>query len=537
MERIQAVIRVRPLSAEERSGGVKEAWCKVGERGLIQHLSAGGLEVSAQAMFFDGVFGPEESNGALFSYVHPTIAKILNGTSVCIIAYGQTSSGKTHTMKGTIETPRERRQRADPKKQKISYDPGIIPRSLEEIFKIASAADGTFEFTISFVEIYNENVFDLLGDPTESLQVRELPTGETYVKDAQEISVTTVDEAINVFLTGESSRKVGATKMNRESSRSHAVLKLKTVHRQGHQTLRSSATFVDLAGSERSRQTKAQGAQLKEGGHINKSLLALTSVISKLSLGQTHVPYRDAKLTRILQPSLSGNSFTTIVCTVSSAPQWLEETLSTLNLANRAKNITVKPLVNSTAGSREKTSKTRVLKLIKSTGEVLSEIKDAHRLVAESKTLLRQASTDLEEIFLSLKQAPQNSSSELGKILSELKTTKATHLSKLSELALSVKHLLKQEKYFSEIIKPPPDISTLLQHLVEGDKLIQQQRSQIKTLLSRPPEPSATAHPRAPIPIDTQTLTMAVELDRLKKEYQREKRMLQLRIAQLESKN
>ncbi|KAI5189986.1 hypothetical protein NECID01_0781 [Nematocida sp. AWRm77] len=511
MNKVQALIRIKPLSKEEKRKGAKQGWTKVGERGIIQHLNTEGHEVSAQAAFFDWVFSETETNREVFSHVAPSFEQALAGINTCVIAYGQTASGKTYTMRGKINEE----HRKGPKKTKVFAEPGIIPLGLEYLL----GRKTTHVFAISFIEVYNENVYDLLGDPAESLQIRELPSGETYIKDATETEVCTEEEAFQVFLKGDRARKICATQMNRESSRSHAVLKVR-IRNNG---VWSVSMFVDLAGSERVGLTHTSGASLKEGGHINKSLLALTSVISKLSKKYPHIPYRDAKLTRILQPSLSGASLTTIICTVSPSPLCAEETASTLSLASRAKNIEIKLLAK--APKRKESSVPQ--KFVQFAEDTLKELKQAQAGIGEVKLLLARAEREIQEC-VSSPLALQGT--ELGSILKELKHTKSMHLAKLAELSESVQYLLQQEKHLSKAIHPPPDISTLLQHLVEGDKLIQQQREQIKALLS-----SAQAQAPRHAPIDSTSISMALEISRAKKEFQREKRILELRIAQLES--
>jgi len=515
MNTVQAVIRIKPLTNEEKMKGKKQGWSKIGERGIIQHLGAEGQEVSAQAMFFDWVFSPSDTNERIFSHLLPVMKKSLEGINTCVIAYGQTSSGKTHTMRGSIQDALE----TAPKKQKLFPDIGIIPKYLQYIFEHREG----HTFTVSFIEIYNENIYDLLGDPGETLQIREQVAGETYIQNSTEIQVRTEEEAFEVYLRGERARKVGATKMNRESSRSHAVLKI----RIKNEMYANTATFVDLAGSERSKMTKTEGESLKEGGHINKSLLALTSVVSKLSKKHAHIPYRDAKLTRILQPSLSGNSLTVIVCNVSALPECAEETASTLNLANRAKNIEVKPV----AKGQKRPERHQSTEMLRTTEEALGEIKRAQSGIREIKTAMEEIQNEIREIVVNT--APREST-ELGKLLKELRETKTKHLSKLSELSISVQYLLKQEKRLSESIHPPPDTKTLLAHLVEGDRLIQQQREQIKALLSAKGGEGRAEEAQRQREIDRQSISLALEIDRLKKEHQKEKRMLQLKIAQLE---
>ncbi|KAI5184573.1 hypothetical protein NEHOM01_0248 [Nematocida homosporus] len=545
MAKVQALIRIRPLSAEEKRNQMKKGWTKIGDRGIIQYLGGDGSEISSQAMFFDWVFGEQETNADVYAHMASSIEQALLGINVCVIAYGQTSSGKTHTMRGyLVQDQLSAWLPADKENKRVrsDSDPGIIPRALQALYQKKTNQ----QISISFIEVYNECIYDLLGDSTENLQIREGVSGEVYIQNVTEKEAKTVQEALQIFLTGDKSRKVAATRMNRESSRSHALLKIK-IKVSGQTT---SAVFVDLAGSERHKLAQTEGKSLKEGACINKSLLALTTVISKLSLKQTHIPFRDAKLTRILQPSLTEGSLTLLICAVSPIPKCTEETLSTLNLASRAKNIDIKP-----APKPPKTSiTTRIHRLINSTQSLRSSITQAKEDLTATKTLLDTAEEDIQFLTTALAHPPPSFSNplppppskplstahpahaqaNLAELLAELKHTKAKHLTRLSELSDSVQYLLKQEKYFSAAIKPPPPTATLLQHLVEGDKLIQQQREQIKTLLQQTnstqsnPTQTSTTHPN---------LTFALEIDRLKKDFQREKRILQLKIAQLESQH
>lgn len=509
MAKVEALIRIRPLSKEERGRGVREGWSKIGERGIIQHLNQNGVEVSAQAMFFDWVFGPEENNSSVFDRLTPIIDKVLDGSNICVLAYGQTSSGKTHTMRGSLEG---------------DIDLGIIPRAISRIFCKKQAQP----ISLSFIEVYNECVYDLFGDVTESLQVREMQNGETYIKDALEIEAATEKDAHSLFMRGDRSRRIGTTKMNRESSRSHAVLKI----RIGKGNKASTAVFVDLAGSERHKQALTEGKTLKEGGHINKSLLTLSTVISKLSQKHAHIPFRDAKLTRILQPSLTEGSITVLICAVSPTPKCTEETLSTLSLATRAKNIDIRPCARSPRKGANRIH--RLYKGIKGVHTATAAVKDklaeakeiAGILEKEISILNKQNIDNLDKkTELQKKTVPPND--DLSGILAELRDTKAKNLEKLSELSSSVEYLLQQEKYLSQNIYPPPPISVLMQHLIEGDKMIVQQREQIRQLL-------AEKEKRITEKISKPSISLALELDRLKKEHQKEKRVLQLRIAQLE---
>ncbi|KAJ3276864.1 hypothetical protein HDV01_002919 [Terramyces sp. JEL0728] len=190
-----------------------------------------------------------------------------------------------------------------------------------------------FLLRVSYVEIYNEVIKDLLKPGNENLKIHQNPNGEIFVGDLTEHVVASLTDVENLLSVGDSNRHIGETNMNEKSSRSHTIFRM---------------NLVDLAGSERVGHTGAEGIRLKEGGHINKSLLALSTVISKLSEGRdsVHIPYRDSKLTRMLQSSLGGNAKTGIICTITPSLIHMDETLSTLRFASRAKTITNKPRVN-----------------------------------------------------------------------------------------------------------------------------------------------------------------------------------------------
>ncbi|KAJ3367612.1 hypothetical protein HDU91_001280, partial [Kappamyces sp. JEL0680] len=212
-------------------------------------------------------------------------------------------------------------------------EPGIMPLAVRHIFNhIAQQNSREYLLRVSYMEIYNEIIKDLLKPGNDNLKVHQNPTGEIFVGELTEQMVSSIADVESLLDIGDRNRVIGETNMNEKSSRSHTIFRM---------------NLVDLAGSERVALTGAEGIRLKEGGHINKSLLALGTVIAKLSEDRDnyHIPYRDSKLTRILQSSLGGNARTGIVCTITPASQHLDETLSTLRFANRAKNITNRPKI------------------------------------------------------------------------------------------------------------------------------------------------------------------------------------------------
>ncbi|KAM5430358.1 hypothetical protein McanMca71_005654 [Microsporum canis] len=269
------------------------------------------------------------------------------GYHTCIFAYGQTGSGKSYTMMGTPEQP------------------GLIPRTCEDLFQRienSESPDITYNVRVSYFEVYNEHVRDLLvprTDPPYYLKIRESPTDGPYVKDLTEAPVRNIAEIMRYMRKGDASRTTASTKMNDTSSRSHAVFTI--MLKQIHHDLSSDETtervarirLVDLAGSERAKSTEATGKRLREGSNINKSLTTLGRVIASLADPKQRqngrktkdvVPYRDSILTWLLKDSLGGNSKTAMIACI--APADYDETLSTLRYANQAKRIRTRAVVN-----------------------------------------------------------------------------------------------------------------------------------------------------------------------------------------------
>lgn len=266
----------------------------------------------------DNIFDETSDTKTVFNKaVKPIIDATLKGINGTVFAYGQTSSGKTYTMMGNTDNP------------------GIIPLAIDEIFSgIDSVTDRDFLVRCSYLEIYNEKIFDLLDDTSKlDLKIHESNSGD-IVTNCTEFICNSAQQIIQHMTNGNQKRKIGETNMNDRSSRSHTIFKIIIENRKADESdseVRISAlNLVDLAGSERADQTGATGSRLKEGSHINKSLLSLSLVIQRLSENESakFINYRDSKLTRILQASLGGNACTTIICAVT--PVALEETYSTL---------------------------------------------------------------------------------------------------------------------------------------------------------------------------------------------------------------
>ena len=269
--------------------------------------------------------------------IKPTVDDILNGYNGTVFAYGQTGAGKSYTMMGSDIDDDDAR--------------GIIPRIVEQIFASILASPGNIEYTVkvSYMEIYMERIRDLLAPQNDNLPVHEEKARGVYVKGLLEIYVSSVQEVFEVMRRGGSARATAATNMNQESSRSHSIFVV-TITQKNVETgsAKSGQLFlVDLAGSEKVGKTGASGQTLEEAKKINKSLSALGMVINSLTDGKsTHIPYRDSKLTRILQESLGGNSRTTLIINCSPSSYNDAETLSTLRFGVRAKAIKNKAKIN-----------------------------------------------------------------------------------------------------------------------------------------------------------------------------------------------
>uniref|UniRef100_A0A8C4NJ34 Kinesin-like protein n=1 Tax=Dicentrarchus labrax TaxID=13489 RepID=A0A8C4NJ34_DICLA len=286
--------------------------------------------VVGRSYSFDRVFPTNTTQEQVYNTCAKQIVKdVLFGYNGTIFAYGQTSSGKTHTMEGKLHDP---------------HQMGIIPRIAEDIFNHIFAMDENLEFHIkvSYFEIYMDKIRDLLDVTKTNLSVHEDKNRVPYVKGCTERFVSSPDEVMDVIDEGKANRHVAVTNMNEHSSRSHSIflINIKQEHVETEQKLCGKLYLVDLAGSEKVSKTGAAGAVLDEAKNINKSLSALGNVISALAEGtKTHVPYRDSKMTRILQDSLGGNCRTTMFICCSPSSYNDAETKSTLMFGQRAKTI------------------------------------------------------------------------------------------------------------------------------------------------------------------------------------------------------
>ncbi|KAJ0581788.1 putative minus-end-directed kinesin ATPase [Helianthus annuus] len=312
---------------------------KLNLQSVVDNIEEGTITINTPAKYgkgcrsfnFNKVFGPSATQAEVFADTRPLIRSVLDGYNVCIFAYGQTGSGKTHTMTGPKDLTED--------SQGVNY------RALSDLFFLAEQRKDTFEYNVSvqMIEIYNEQVRDLLATEglNKRLEIRNNSQNGFNVPDASLVQVASMYDVIELMNLGQRNRAVGATALNDRSSRSHSCL---TVHVQGKDltsgnVLRGCMHLVDLAGSERVDKSEVAGDRLKEAQHINKSLSALGDVISSLAQKNSHVPYRNSKLTQLLQDSLGGQAKTLMFVHISPEVNAVGETLSTLKFAERVATV------------------------------------------------------------------------------------------------------------------------------------------------------------------------------------------------------
>ncbi|KAF9149205.1 kinesin motor protein cin8 [Linnemannia schmuckeri] len=338
---IQVVVRIRNRSereVKENSPVVVQAQNKE-----ITVPSTLGDRAPSKSYNFDRVFMYSDQQSIYNEVVTPILEEVLLGYNCTIFAYGQTGTGKTYTMEGDLRD----------KFGDSSREAGIIPRTLYRLFD-ALKDQNEFTVRVSFLELYNEEIKDLLAPDDDRKAVKIFDSVKKQgplVQGLEEIPVFDAQQGIEALRRGSAKRTVAATKSNDKSSRSHGVFSI-TVHVKetsddGEELLKiGKLNLVDLAGSENIARSGAEATQAKEAGRINQSLLTLGRVINSLVERSQHIPYRESKLTRLLEDSLGGKTKTCIIATISPARSCLEETFSTLNYANRAKNIKNTPEIN-----------------------------------------------------------------------------------------------------------------------------------------------------------------------------------------------
>ncbi|KAL5557934.1 hypothetical protein UlMin_034145 [Ulmus minor] len=387
-EKILVSVRLRPLNDKELATNDASDWECINNNTIIIKNSLTERSLVPTAYSFDRVFGSDCPTKQVYEEgAKEVILSVVNGINSSIFAYGQTSSGKTYTMNGITE------------------------HAVADIYNyIDTHIDRDFVLKFSAMEIYNEAVRDLLSVDGAPLRLLDDPEKGTVVERLTEEVLLDRDHLLELLSICEAQRRIGETTLNETSSRSHQIVRL-TIESTAREyqgigrssTLAATVNFVDLAGSERASQTLSAGARLKEGCHINRSLLTLGTVIRKLSKGgNAHIPYRDSKLTRILQNSLGGNARTAVICTLSPAHSHIEQSRNTLFFASCAKEVTTNAKVNLMMSD-----KVLVKQLQKELAKMENELRsltskpvtsDSAALLKERELLIEQMAKEIQDL-------------------------------------------------------------------------------------------------------------------------------------------
>ncbi|KAK1440499.1 hypothetical protein QVD17_06327 [Tagetes erecta] len=358
---IRVFCRCRPLNHDEIAKGSTS----VVEFDSTQEneLKIIGSDSSKKQFKFDHIFRPEDNQEAVFAQTSPLVVSVLDGFNVCIFAYGQTGTGKTFTMEGTAENR------------------GVNYRTLEELFRVSDERSDIMKYQlfVSMLEVYNEKIKDLLVEdadqPAKKLEVKQSAEGTQEVPGLSEVPVYKTDEVWELLKSGSRARSVGSTNANELSSRSHCLLRVTVLGENlvSGQRTRSHLWLVDLAGSERVGKIEVEGERLKESQFINKSLSALGDVISALASKTAHIPYRNSKLTHILQSSLGGDCKTLMFVQISPSSSDLGETICSLNFATRVRGVEHGP-------ARKQTEFTEIFKYKQLAEKAKHDEKEAKKL-------------------------------------------------------------------------------------------------------------------------------------------------------------
>lgn len=464
-ESIKVLVRIRPLPRND--DGHEDQRCLTAASSTELLLDC---KPEPRAYTFDHIADEYATQESIFGTIGKTIAEsCVQGYNGTIFAYGQTGSGKSYTMNNDSADKASR---------------GLIPRIFDHLFQLTQREQQRrgdrikFSCTVSYLEIYNEHIFDLLDASSPNLQIREDNVMGVHVQDLTHHEVKTSMEALEVLKAGNLNRRVAETSMNRESSRSHAVLTvtIKSMEETGQitNTKCSRLHLIDLAGSERQKDTKAEGQRLKEAGNINKSLSALSNVIMALvdvAHGKNrHVSYRNSKLTFLLRDSLGGNSKTCIIANVHGSARCFGETLSTLQFAQRAKMIKNKAIINENSEGNVAQLQLEVKRLKELLSQQRSTPVDTRSSLAENTTNVGDLSQqlDLAKVLIGIVESRdcalqeklqliqkitlfQEQSEKLEKslqstkMLIKMRDAKVLALEKLSKGVLSAQDISQQE--------------------------------------------------------------------------------------------
>ncbi|CDF35474.1 Kinesin [Chondrus crispus] len=504
---IRVFCRVRPLKEATLTSGLP-AKVVVSFPDAAADDENSRIQIGPKCFEFDHVFPPVADQKAVYDETAGVVASVLDGYNVCVFAYGQTGSGKTHTMSGPEE------------------DRGVNYRALVDLFDIANQRSEFQEvnISVSMVEIYNENLRDLIRGNNKStppkLDIRKDPSSQSpnavHVPNLTEITVDSVEAVWGLMERGSQNRRQGKTNMNEHSSRSHLILKVMVTCEDYSSGVKSSGLLhlVDLAGSERVGRSNVSGERLKEAQHINKSLATLGDVFMSLLSHNNHVPYRNSKLTYLLQDALGGDSKTLMFVNVSADDSDSSETLSSLQFAQRVAKVEL----GSARKHTEKTEETRALASLQTKETELREVKSKNAelqrevqrrndVASESKQRTHSLELELKRTKAKLEdQSRKEDAGREGYVRSaqELRELKALHERDQNELRAAK---LKVRDVASA---KDDEISRLTALLKSRDKKI---ADMAKQQTSKPPMERANSTPtnRFPRPMSTPTVTRKIE--------------------------
>mmetsp|Transcript_5640 Transcript_5640/g.12401 ORF Transcript_5640/g.12401 Transcript_5640/m.12401 type:complete len:722 (-) Transcript_5640:345-2510(-) len=495
---VKVAVRCRPMSSKETARGCNNI---ISMTPSSVHIKAVESSHEDKDFTFDHCYFTDSQQTDVYRDLgSPIVQQALDGFNGTIFAYGQTGSGKSFSMMGTDEVK------------------GIIPQLNDDLFEklalkieqvesdnVNDNSNTKFMLTVSFLEVYNEDIKDLLMPSDKKLKIHENPKMGIYVEDLCELIVKDSNELMKLIYQGNAVRRVAATKMNDASSRSHSVFTIKIEQKTvtelpggvtREQIVKAKVNLVDLAGSERAGKTGATGQTLKEGANINLSLMALGNVINMLSegtrKGKKVVPYRDSKLTRLLQESLGGNAATVMVAAISPADYNYSETMSTLKYANRAKSI-------ANAVTRNEDNNERMIRDLKHQIEELrrklesgeSETGEGHQspeMQARLEEMQAQQANTWEEKEKLTKALEAEREANMNTVISEMmngvKEQKVQHMK-------NIKRLTNEKAMLSKNFKELKDGNVTLKGRLDKD--IQQYQSLQKTYDSVAGEVAAIA--------------------------------------------
>ncbi|CAI8595519.1 unnamed protein product [Vicia faba] len=442
---IRVFCRCRPLNKVEMSAGCTTVVdFDAAKDGCLGILTTSGS--TKKSFRFDRVYTPKDDQVDVFADASSMVISVLDGYNVCIFAYGQTGTGKTFTMEG------------------VEQNRGVNYRTLEHLFKVSKERSETFSYDIavSVLEVYNEQIRDLLatGPASKRLEIKQSPEGYHHVPGVVEAKVDNICDVWNVLQTGSNARAVGSNNVNEHSSRSHCMLciMVKAKNLMNGECTKSKLWLVDLAGSERLAKTDVQGERLKEAQNINRSLSALGDVISSLAAKSSHIPYRNSKLTHLLQDSLGGDSKTLMFVQISPSDQDVGETLSSLNFATRVRGVELGPVkkqIDSSELQKTKALLDKARSECRSKDESMKKLEESLQTI-ESKAkgkdnIHRSLQEKIKELEgqIELKTSMQNQSekqiSQLCEKLKGKEETCCTLQHKVKELEKKIKEQLQTE--------------------------------------------------------------------------------------------